>query len=397
VNPTASSIISLKNSREIYQSSPALKNDLRLNNGVTERILVVGGGIIGTMHALLACEAGYEVLHIERDLKPTSASVRNFGLVWVSGRDTGPELRLALRARSLWSAIGGKAEIGFRPNGSLTIASNEAEMNVLYEAANMDDAHLRGFRVLTNAETRALEPMLAGKYLGALQCTEDAVVEPPILLGGLRNYLSTFSTYFWKPGCEIADFYHDSTGNHIVDTSGNDYSSDYVVFCAGAAHGGFLSDYMAEAPVRKVRLQMAATVPLKEKLGHSLADGDSLRYYPAFKNLSVDQLPPQSRIASERYMQLLLVQRIDGSMTIGDTHEYDEPFDHLRSVITSIFGREAPSLGKRWDGVYSQSTNSEIYFRKEIAPGAVIVTGGGGRGNTLSPAIAEETLLSWRN
>ena len=369
-----------------------------------ERVLVVGGGIIGTMHALLACEAGFEVLHLERDLKPTSASVRNFGLVWVSGRDVGPELRLALRARALWGAIGGKAEIGFRPNGSLTIASNEAEMNVLYEAANMDDAHLRGFRVLTAAETRDLEPMLAGNYLGALQCTEDAAVEPPILLGGLRNYLSTFSTYSWKPGCEITDFYHDSTGNHVVDTSGKDYSTDYVAFCAGAAHGGFLSEEMSDAAVRKVRLQMAATVPMKEKLSHSLADGDSLRYYPAFKNLSIDTLPRQSGIAAERYMQLLLVQRSDGSMTIGDTHEYDDPFDHelseapydhLRSVITSIFGSEAPPLGKRWDGVYSQSTSSDIYFRKEIAPGAVIVTGAGGRGNTLSPGIAEETIASW--
>ena len=65
------------------------------------RVVVVGGGVIGTMHALLAVEAGHEVVHIERDSQPVSASIRNFGLVWVSGRAAGAELAMALRARQL--------------------------------------------------------------------------------------------------------------------------------------------------------------------------------------------------------------------------------------------------------------------------------------------------------
>jgi glycine/D-amino acid oxidase-like deaminating enzyme len=161
---------------------------------------------------------------------------------------------------------------------------------------------------------------------------------------------------------------------------------------------------MHEAPLRKVFLQMGATVPITEKLDHSIADSDSLRYYPAFKDLSLDRLPAQPKIAIDHKMQLLLAPRFDGSFTIGDTHLYQEPFsheiieepyDHLIAVINSIFGREF-KVGKRWSGVYSQSTSKDIYYRNEIAPGAVIVTGGGGRGNTLSPAIAEETITSWQ-
>ena len=149
---------------------------------------------------------------------------------------------------------------------------------------------------------------------------------------------------------------------------------------------------------------MAATAPLGATLSHSLADADSMRYYPAFKDLSLDRLAPQNEIAAHYKMQLLLVQRLDGSMTIGDTHEYVEPFtheldeapyDHLRGVMNNIFGREVPRIERRWDGVYSQSTSSDIYIRREIAPGAHIVTGVGGRGNTLSPAIAEETVNQW--
>ena len=368
------------------------------------RALIVGGGIIGTMHAVLAAEKGFAVTHLERDIKPQSASIRNFGLIWVSGRLAGAELDLALRARELWGDIGSKAAIGFRANGSLTIAQNDAEYTVMQEAAAMADADRRGFRVLDRNQTIALEPELAGTYVGALQCTTDAAVEPPLLLGGLRDYLKSFPDYTWVPEFEAVDFYHDETGNHVTDINGRKFSGDYIAICAGAAHKGFIEEFLEQAPLRKVRLQMAATAPLGAHLGHSIADADSLRYYPAFKDLSLDRLGAQSEIATQYKMQLLLVQRLDGSMTIGDTHEYSEPFtheineapyDHLRNVMTNIFGREVPRIEKRWDGVYSQSTSDEIYIRREIAPGAHVVTGGGGRGNTLSPAIAEETVNQW--
>ena len=38
-----------------------------------KRVLVVGGGIIGTMHAYLALKAGHEVVQVERDSLPSSA------------------------------------------------------------------------------------------------------------------------------------------------------------------------------------------------------------------------------------------------------------------------------------------------------------------------------------
>jgi FAD dependent oxidoreductase TIGR03364 len=370
-----------------------------------KRALIVGGGIIGTMHAVLAAEKGFAVTHLERDIKPSSASVRNFGLVWVSGRLAGAELDLALRAREIWGDLGKKAAIGFRANGSLTIAQTDDEYTVIQEAASMADADLRGFRALNRREVIALEPALGGNYIGALQCTTDAAVEPPLLLGGLRSYLSTFPHYEWVPQFEATDFSHDESGNHITDLSGRKFSGDYLAICAGSAHKGFVAEFLEGAPLRKVRLQMAATAPLGAKLTHSIADADSLRYYPAFRELSLDRLGSQEEIAAQYKMQLLLVQRNDGSLTIGDTHEYEEPFtheifeapyDHLRKVINNIFGRDVAQIEKRWDGVYSQCTSDDIYIRRDIAPGATIVTGGGGRGNTLSPAIAEETVEQWQ-
>jgi FAD dependent oxidoreductase TIGR03364 len=368
------------------------------------KVVVIGGGIIGTMHALFALDAGHEVLHIERDPKPLSASVRNFGLVWVSGRASGAELETALRARHLWEEIGSRLPIGFRAQSSLTIAQSEAEFEVMRAAAQMSDAHLRGFQILDRSQVQTLEPVLQGKFIGALQSTLDAAVEPDLLMSGLYAHLSQQANYTWIPNFEVIDFYHDETGNHATDIHGAKISGELMVICPGSAHQGFLSELLEEAPLRRVHLQMGQTAPFSPTLNHSIADGDSLRYYPAFKDLDLATLGEQDPVAAQFKMQLLLVPRLDNSFTIGDTHEYDEPFtheileapyDHLRSVISSIFGVPAPAVVSRWSGNYSQITSEDLYYRREIAPGAIVVTGGGGRGNTISPAIAEETIRSW--
>ncbi len=357
------------------------------------------------MHALLALEIGHEVVHIEKESRPLSASIRNFGLVWVSGRAAGPELAIALRARELWEEIGSKAEIGFRPQGSLTIAANQSEFDLMLAAASMSDAQSRGFQVLDRSQVQSLEPALQGKFLGALQCTKDAAVEPHLLLSGLREYLGKLANYTWMPNFDVTDFRHDQTGNHVSNSAGQKISGDLLAICPGSAHEGFLSEFLQDAHLRRVHLQMGATVPFGVSLGHSIADADSMRYYPAFKDLPLNTLTPQEPIASQFHMQLLLVPRLDLSFTIGDTHEYEEPFsheileapyDHLSKVISSIFGVPAPKIARRWSGNYSQMTNSDqVYYRRVLAPGAVVVTGGGGRGNTISPAIAEETISLW--
>ena len=132
-----------------------------------------------------------------------------------------------------------------------------------------------------------------------------------------------------------------------------------------------------------------------------MADGDSMRYYPAFDLPGRRTLPPQPPVAARNRAQLLLVQRLDGSLTIGDTHEYDEPFgfdvdedayDHLRARAEHLLGKALPPAQRRWAGVYSQVTTDELYHRSELEPGVVLVTGPGGRGMTCSPAIAEETF-----
>jgi glycine/D-amino acid oxidase-like deaminating enzyme len=145
---------------------------------------------------------------------------------------------------------------------------------------------------------------------------------------------------------------------------------------------------------------MMQTAPTAERLSTALADADSLRYYPAFDLPGQAGLPEPSATTVERGMQLLLVQRAGGGLTVGDTHAYDEPFDfaveeHLYADLAAraeaVLGWALPPVVRRWAGVYTGATDDRIYYRSTVDAGVVVVTGPAGRGMTLSPAIAEET------
>lgn len=372
------------------------------------RVIVVGAGVLGTMHAWQAVERGHEVLHIEREAEARGASVRNFGQIWVSGRAGGEELATALRARELWEGIGARVPgLGFRAVGSLTVVKNDAERAVAEAATRRPDAAARGYRLLDAGQAREINPALRGTFDGALWCERDAAVEPRVAQRALKEELLGSGRYTYLGGREVRAVVGERA---VRDDHGETHHGDAVILCTGAWLGGLVRELIPELPVRRVRLQMMQTDPLGEPLTTSVADADSFRYYPAYRGDALDALnagQAQTPTAAAHKMQLLMVQRADGGLTIGDTHEYEapfafdtveEPYEHLTGVVESILGRPLPRIRRRWAGVYAQCTDTgRVVHRQQARDGVWLVTGPGGRGMTCSPAIAETTAneLGW--
>ena len=366
------------------------------------RAVVAGGGIVGTWHALELAEAGFTVDHLEAGAGPRGASVRNFGLVWVSGRRSGDELDVALRARRRWEEIGTLAPgVGFRPMTSLTVATDAPGRAVMEAFARLPDAAARGITFLGPDDVRACNPAVRGDIEGALHCTEDAVVEPRLALAALRAHIAAThgDRYRFHPGCRVV-----GTEPHaLIDTTGTRWEGDLAVVATGAAYDHLPGTDALTARLRRVRLQMLQTAPFPTTLTTSLADSDSLRYYPAYEPAPLAQLGAQNAVAAAHHLQLLLVQRPDGGLTIGDTHAYGEPFDfalcedptdELLARARRILGPEVPPVQRRWEGVYAQCVDGDVCLREEMQPGVWMVTGPGGRGMTCSPAIAADTLVA---
>lgn len=351
-------------------------------------------------HALELCRTGFTVTHLEADAGPVGASVRNFGLIWVSGRRTGAELDAAERSRHRWEQAGHDIPgIGFRATGSLTVACTEGERKVMEEFAHHPDAAARSITFVEPDELVAVNPAVRGEVAGGLYCTQDAVVEPRLALGAMRDYLSARDSYAFHPGRRMVGF----EDHAVIDATGMRWDADLVIVAPGAAFDHLPGTEVLAARLRRVRLQMLETAAFGGTLTTSLADADSLRYYPAYDVVPLEALGSQNPVAAAHHLQLLLVQRADGGLTIGDTHAYGEPFDfalaedpslELLARAERLLGAPLPPVARRWEGIYAQCTDGDVCARVELGPDVWMVTGPGGRGMTCSPAIAADTLTA---
>ena len=361
---------------------------------------MIGGGVLGTFHAAQLVAAGFDVVQLEADPTPNGASVRNLGLVWVSGRRSGEELTAARRSRRLWEAMAADVPgIGFRPVGSLTVAVLGEELKVMEDYASSVDASERNIEFLGPAQLRRFNPALSDEVLGALWAPEDAVVEPANVLGALRGHLGQSGRYRFVAN-RLAT---DAATGMVIDDLGRRWEADLVILTVGALRSGLMGPHLATAPLRRVCLQMMSTAPFDAEVATAIADADSMRYYPAYRSARLEDLPARSEVAEQHQIQLLVVQRADGTLTIGDTHAYVEPFDFalveevaddLLERARRLLGAPLPPITRRWSGVYSQCIDDRLCYRAEVLPGVWVVTGAGGRGMTCAPAIAEDTLAA---
>jgi FAD dependent oxidoreductase TIGR03364 len=365
-----------------------------------KRAVVAGGGILGMWHALELCRAGYTVQHLDADAAPRGASVRNFGLLWVSGRRSGTELEVAQRSRRRWEEISHEVGgIGFRATGSLTLALTEGERKVMQSFAKLPDADERSVVFLEPDQVIALNPAVRGKVMGGLHCADDAVVEPRVALGALRSHLLAQGGYTFHPRRRVVAVEERA----LVDATGTRWEAELLLLTTGAAFDHLPGTELVAARLRRVRLQMMETAPFAPRVTTSLADADTMRYYPAYDAVDRDPFGPQHPVAAAHQLQLLLVQRPDGGLTIGDTHAREEPFDfalaeepcdELLRRAAVLLGTTLPPVTRRWEGVYAQCVDGAICVREELSPGVWMVTGPGGRGMTCAPGIAADTLTA---
>jgi FAD dependent oxidoreductase TIGR03364 len=307
---------------------------------------------------------------------------------------------VARRARARWEEIGARVPgIGFRPAGSLTVAMTQSERFVMQEFSHCPDAQARSIVFQEPQEVRRCNPAVGGEITGALYCDLDGVVEPRQAPHALRDHLAALAPehYRFHPGRRVTE----TARGAVVDAAGCRWEGDLVIVAAGAAYDHFPAATPQASRLRRVRLQMFETDPYPRQLTTVLADADSLRYYPAYERAPRHELGDQNEIAARHRLQLLLVQRPDGGLTIGDTHAYDEPFDfalseeptrELLSRARRILGDDLPPIRRRWEGVYAECRDGAVCLREQIEDRVWLVTGPGGRGMTCSPAIAHDTL-----
>src|SRR5580698_9867140 len=106
---------------DLVQSDPDLPERVR--------VVVIGGGIIGTCTALFLAEQGHSVALCEKGRIGGEQSSRNWGWCRTMGRDA-REIPLAIESLRLWRGMNARTgrETGFREAGIVYLCETEREV-----------------------------------------------------------------------------------------------------------------------------------------------------------------------------------------------------------------------------------------------------------------------------
>lgn len=373
-------------------------------------LLVIGGGVLGTFHAYHALKNGLKVGLIEKDRTPLGATVRNFGQVVPSGMNTKWQAygRESLR---IYKEIQEVFDISVRQEGSVYFASDEEEVQLLEELYEINRNNQYTSRLLTKAKCLDLYKGLRKDYVKAgLFFPEEIMVEPRTMINKLHAYLNAVGLHL---------FYHKtvlecnrlSEGIEVNLANGTTLSAAKVIICNGSDFKVLYPQLFNNSDLEVSKIQMMQTGPQPNfVLPSSILTGLSIRRYEAFSecpsHAAVKAKEERDSPVKKWGIHILFKQAMDGSMIIGDSHEYadasrmDDLNMDLDMDIDNFIIQEAKKIidlpnyeiRNRWFGLYSQCKTSDIY-QHTIENDIHIVTGIGGKGITGSAGFAKENII----
>lgn len=373
-------------------------------------LIVVGSGVLGTFHAIHAARMGKKVLLTEKDQYPVSATVRNFGQVVPSGMAS-DWFPYALRATELYKEIQQESDISVRNNGTLYIPSDQEELQLILELkTKMEEADYPSV-LLSATDCLAKYPSLKKEYCkGGLFFPQEVSVEPDQMIHRVISWATgKYPNLSYKPATAMVECQVSGDRVIMVSAVGEIMHAEKVVICNGGEFKLLFASLFKESGISLCKLQMMKTAPMPEvQLEGNILTGLSIRRYESFQEcLSFNKLshPAAQEELRKWGIHILFKKGIDGSIIIGDSHEYaavnhtDDLGFKINHQINELMISEAQrilnfdvrKISESWAGFYPQH-NSKPIVEYDIDERIHIRTAIGGKGMTSAAGYAEASI-----
>ncbi len=365
--------------------------------------IVIGAGIVGLAIARSLAERNYTVTVFERNEKAVGASIRNFGMIWPVGQPNGKLYERALRSKSIWKQVCIEAGLWFNEVGSLHLAYNDHEWNVIQEFVEANKNTRNVSAINANGALQKSEAVNREGLKGALWSEDEMIVEARVAIEKLPAYLANKYGVTFHFNTAITQIKYPK-----VISGKQSWSANKIYVCSGADFETLYPEVFANNHFTKCKLQMMRLImqPDSWRIGPSLCGGLSLIHYKGFEIASsLPQLKKHYETTMPDYIKwgihVMVSQNAEGELTIGDSHEYSlahDPFDkqYINQLIINYLKQFALFKDWRmiqsWHGIYPKLTNGQTEFIYSPEQGVTIVNGLGGAGMTLSFGLAEEVM-----
>ncbi len=375
-------------------------------------LIVIGGGILGTFHAYHALKKGLRVIHLERHQAPIGATVRNFGQIVPSGM-TPFWQQLGRESLQIYKSLQSEVDLTVKEEGSIYLASNAEELGLLEELAQINEQNSYSSKMLTKEQCHARFPCLNESYcVGGLFFPEEISVNPRLMIHRVHQFLRDHPLYLARFGEEVNELEVQNDGTVLATTNKNEsYTAQKSIVCGGTEIRTLFPQIFLSSDLEIVQLQMMRVAGDKSvNLPGNVLTGLTIRRYESFQDCPswgeiIQNWTPDS-FQKEFGIHLLFKQESDGSILLGDSHQYaksgDEgtlPFTN-RSDINRFFIDEGkrifnlPSweVTETWLGRYSQTADARGVLTETIDGHIHLITGIGGKGMTAGPGFAKNQI-----
>lgn len=323
-------------------------------------------------------------------------------MVWPIGQPPGLMREIALESRQVWLEVLEAAQIWHWESGSLHLAYQPSEWEVLQEFVSEGAAFGYETELILPDEVLAKSPLVKTHgLLGALWSPSEVCVNPRTVLANLPGYLAGLGVDFsWGIAATQLQAGRLRLGNSEI-------RADRFVLCTGDDFETLYPEVFSAMGMTKVKLQMMKARPKSSgfRIGSHLCAGLTLGHYANFEicpSLEALKIKQRSEYPGQAQhgVHLLVSQHENGDLTIGDSHEYrdwHDPFltteidELILSYLDTFLDRDSIEVTERWHGVYAKHPEKS-YVLADLEPGITALTGVGGAGMTLSFGLAQRLV-----
>lgn len=364
-------------------------------------IAIVGAGIVGLAHALAAATRGMRVIVVDRDTTANGASIRNFGFITVTGQSEGATWRRAMRSRDIWADVAPRANIDIVHRNECLIAHSANALEVLQQFAASEMG--QQCELLMPGQLIQRVPMARAEGVaGALWSPHELRIEPRTAIPALASHLHREHGVDFRRGVHVR-----AVRESLLETNDGTIAADLIVVAPGPDLVALFPEVHARHGVRLCKLQMLRLEPQPAhwRLPAAIMSDFGLIRYGGFSaqpaaNSLLNILAEQQPEMIEYGIHLIVVQSADGSLIVGDSHEYGatlDPFyskdveDAILRLTRSVLEIPNREVVERWIGIYPQSEQSEAFI-EAISPRVRLVQVTSGTGMSTSFGLAEEVV-----
>ncbi|MCG7391595.1 FAD-binding oxidoreductase [Microvirga sp. ACRRW] len=339
------------------------------------RVVVVGGGLIGTWTALFLIKRGLKVTLIEKGVVGAQSSGTNFGNLRLQGRHPG-QYPLSLRSQAIWEEIeeliGDRCE--FEKTGHLYIAVNDAEQEKLEQHARVAESHGLVIERVGRDELHRRWPWLGETPQAATYSARDATANPRLVSVAVARAAQRLGVEVIE-NTRVTEVSRNGSGFAVKTEIGRVLECDAVVNSAGAWALEIAETFGETAPMFAAGPPQFVTEPLPYRVTPSIqaVDGSAIFRQIPRGNVIFAGYP---RTAADHVLNRAPVPPV-------------KTLNGMRSLMKIAPFLKSAQVIRVWSGIEGYLPDMlPVIGESEVAPGLYHAFGFCGHGFQVGPGVA---------